>query len=1224
MLFFSHSNKLTFMLRVPNCRREAGFSKAALIGLLFLGFGKLCLSQGKPKTAAAPPASAQTDWSKASLAEMQKAAQSGNADAEDQLGLMYENGTGVTQDYQQALAWYRKSAAQGDKNGENNLGWIYEKGLGITQDYQQALVLYQKAAEQGNSDAKQNLANLQRLIACQPQSVQSQTQPVATAPTCSPTLYPDEAIVIEKAETVFRYESDGTGEKVLYFRARIQNEAGARQFSVLSLAYAAANETPTIESIVVHHADGTSTETPAADAMAMPVPVTQQAPLYSDLKNLQVPVRSLRAGDTLEYRVRILRKDPEAPGQFWQNFSFDREVVALQETLSLDVPVGKHVHVWSPSIKSTVTESGGRRVSVWSWNQLEPTSSLPKKDDVGAAKSAKPDVAWSTFQTWAEVGQWYGSLAAPRAVPTDALRARAEEITRDAKTPEDQIQALYAYVSTHVRYVGIDFGIGRYQPHLAAEVLANQYGDCKDKDTLTEALLRAKGFNPAPALIGANAALVPELPSPGFFDHVITTVTLPSGRIWMDSTPGVAPFELLMPPLRDQQALVIPSTGSATLERTPAKTPYQFEDRFEADATLQSDGELNGKVKISFRSDNEVLVRLIAENLAPAQWDKGTQLLAGSLGFGGTTSNSSFSRAEDTNQPMQVSYDYNRKAYGDWSNLRIVPMFPVLSLPAAPDKQPTEEIDLGALRTESAVSKIQLPVGYSAELPDSVHAKTAFATCDITYKLENGEFTAQRTLTILQSRLPTATWEQYKKFTKDISLRELEWVQLEAPARAGNNIAGLAQSATNNPDAASLIREALVFERSTDWNSAQAKLDEAKRLNPEQPFLWSNYGYLAMRQNRFDEAKEDFRHELAHHPEENYVANLYARMLVAHGESDQAVTVLKTCFDHDATDQQTDLMLASLQARNSLADAIATLRRASDAAPDHPFLQTALANYLIANHQEADAATLMKKLLATELDDPNVLNDAAYALAQSNSDLPLAEEKSRKSLDILASRAADEEVSEANPAAFQRSSLAAAGWDTLGFILLKEGKLDEARDYLEAAWRNRPGREVALHYGELEEAIGNGKEAMRIYAMMTPPPPGAGGTFAEPAWEQIKGRMEHLEADGVPSPKLNPATALQQERTFKLKLATAASYWSATYRLLLDADGVEGAIAVTGVTPRQGVVEAIKQLDLPHLVPAKFKGSVVRDAVVSCSEGKTECEFVLVPMGSIAAERGSQ
>lgn len=55
-----------------------------------------------------------------------------------------------------------------------------------------------------------------------------------------------------------------------------------------------------------------------------------------------------------------------------------------------------------------------------------------------------------------------------------------------------------------------------------------------------------------------------------------------------------------------------------------------------------------------------------------------------------------------------------------------------------------------------------------------------------------------------------------------------------------------------------------------------------------------------------------------------------------------------------------------------------------------------------------------------------------------------------------------------------------------------------------------------------------------------------------------------------------------------------------------------------------GVVQAIKQLDLPHLVPSGFMGSIVRDAVVSCSSGKTECEFVLMPMGAMGAERASQ
>ena len=41
--------------------------------------------------------------------------------------------------------------------------------------------------------------------------------------------------------------------------------------------------------------------------------------------------------------------------------------------------------------------------------------------------------------------------------------------------------ALYNYVAQNIRYVSLSFGLGRFQPHSAADVFKNQYGDCKDK-----------------------------------------------------------------------------------------------------------------------------------------------------------------------------------------------------------------------------------------------------------------------------------------------------------------------------------------------------------------------------------------------------------------------------------------------------------------------------------------------------------------------------------------------------------------------------------------------------------------------------------------------------------------------------------------------------------------------------------------------------------------------
>ena len=127
------------------------------------------------------------------------------------------------------------------------------------------------------------------------------------------------------------------------------------------------------------------------------------------------------------------------------------------------------------------------------------------------------------------MGRWYGSLQQERIKPTPEIRAKAAELTKGASDDDAKLRAIYKYVSTEFRYIGIAFGIGRYQPHAAAEVLSNQYGDCKDKHTLFASLLDAVGIKAYPALISSSQEIDPDVPSPGQFDHVIGVVPHGSG-----------------------------------------------------------------------------------------------------------------------------------------------------------------------------------------------------------------------------------------------------------------------------------------------------------------------------------------------------------------------------------------------------------------------------------------------------------------------------------------------------------------------------------------------------------------------------------------------------------------------------------------------------------------------------------------------------------------------
>ena len=77
-------------------------------------------------------------------------AEQGHVAAQYNLGYMYDNGQGVSQDYTEAVKWYRLAAEQGHVYAQSNLSFMYLNGVGVLQDKVRALKWLQLAAEQGH------------------------------------------------------------------------------------------------------------------------------------------------------------------------------------------------------------------------------------------------------------------------------------------------------------------------------------------------------------------------------------------------------------------------------------------------------------------------------------------------------------------------------------------------------------------------------------------------------------------------------------------------------------------------------------------------------------------------------------------------------------------------------------------------------------------------------------------------------------------------------------------------------------------------------------------------------------------------------------------------------------------------------------------------------------------------------------------------------------------
>jgi len=1073
-----------------------------------------------------------------------------------------------------------------------------------------------------------------------------------------------ESIVIERSETTYRMQADGTGERDVHAVLRIQSDGAAQQFGVLSFSYASAYESATIKLVRVHKADGSTVDTPVSDAIEMPAEVSREAPLYSDLKEKHIPVRSLSNGDTLEYEVDTAINKAEAPGQFWgaTHFTPPGAGIVLAEILTLEFPTDKYVQVWSPNHKPNVVEHDGLRTYSWNVAQLvrapkktgddSSQPALPKDPDEDSDGRKLPSVAWTTFHSWTEVGDWYRSLALKQADPTDMLRARADELTKDAKTPEDQVRALYNFVSTSTRYVGIDFGIGHYQPHSAAEVLADQYGDCKDKDTLLEALLRAKGFSTAPALVGVGIAPVLEVPSPAVFNHVITSVNLPSGRVWLDSTPLAAPYGYLVALIRDQKALVIPAAGAATLVSTPANAPYPLTERFEAVGSLDADGKLTAKMTVTYHDDNEVVIRALARSMAPAEWDKISQYLSSSSGFSGTTSGTQFKYETDSSEPIVLTYEYTRHPFGDWEGRRIVPLFPALEFPTldSDSSAPQDDIQLGAPRTITSVSRIRVPEGYGTDLPDAIHTKTDFATFDKTYRFEGNEIVAERNIVILKNKIAKEDWKRYQTFTNDISLSGENWIQLirpgrytpmtkeksdsETEAKAGKKsksddaARAVGQPPANppasddhsaSPDASPSELMNLVRDRmqSGDWDGATQLLDEIKAKDPDEENLWSSYGFVAMAQDHdIGVAEADYTKEIELHPDNRWAVGALFSLQNSRGDTGGARRTLEHYLARHDDDARLAMALAGLETlAGDAAEALKTLEKAAKASPDDRQVRIELSQALLRMNRVDEAVAAAESAL-DGTDDPVLLNGAAYALSETGRDLDIAEEASRKSIAKQEEKTAAITTAEANSNAFALSNVLIASWDTLGWILYQEGKFDDAKLWILPAWRAGLDSEVGDHLGQIYEAQHHLDEAAATYYLAQ------AALVKATAPETRRHIAESIDRLQDKRPKPGPAVetqALQSLRTYKISRPAGTSGWG-TFRLEITTAGVIEAQQMSGEDRLAAIKPVIQAMKFPELLPPQSKAHLLQSAVVSCSIGTT-CEVVLVPGGGLQTER---
>lgn len=91
------------------------------------------------------------------LREWKPLAELGHADAQHNLGFMYDLGKGVPENNAEAVKWYSKAAEQDHPEAQWNLGVMFADGEGVPENEVEAVRWFRRAAEQGYTAAQTSL-----------------------------------------------------------------------------------------------------------------------------------------------------------------------------------------------------------------------------------------------------------------------------------------------------------------------------------------------------------------------------------------------------------------------------------------------------------------------------------------------------------------------------------------------------------------------------------------------------------------------------------------------------------------------------------------------------------------------------------------------------------------------------------------------------------------------------------------------------------------------------------------------------------------------------------------------------------------------------------------------------------------------------------------------------------------------------------------------------------
>ncbi|MDX2187129.1 MAG: hypothetical protein SFV32_09355 [Opitutaceae bacterium] len=467
-----------------------------------------------------------------------------------------------------------------------------------------------------------------------------------------------------------------------------------------------------------------------------------------------------------------------------------------REVVEYRLPPGWTLEVSGGNTDGLVTEANGAG-GIWRWSRRTPGMLAEEPDAPGRDLVASwlrlritppSPIAgkWLRFDSWSKCGSWIDSLAGPQLDTNPALEAKAASLAAASDgTQAGQVYALAEYVR-RLPYVAIQAGLGRglgVQPRRATEVLAQQFGDCKDKANLFRALCAARGVKTylVATIAGTDLRFDPTWISPGHFDHAIAAVVLDApvtdvatqqtegfGRlVYFDATSPHTYFGDLPEYLHGKPGLILDGERSTLVyfPEPPERERYVLGQ--DVRLKLGADGSTEGRLTVTCSGASAQAARAYAQTMTEERLKRShASKLVQSIKAVEVTSAVATDLPATHSHRVETTFrspNYAQRMHGGLMILKL-DVFGEIAIPRYPATTRERALVREAF-TVTETLEIELPPQLAVEdLPKDARLESEFGTCITRWTVDGSVIRARREFFWRELDLPPARYNEFKTF----------------------------------------------------------------------------------------------------------------------------------------------------------------------------------------------------------------------------------------------------------------------------------------------------------------------------------------------------------------------------------------------------------------------------------------------------------------------------